>query len=105
MATAQGKFCWYELMTTDDKAAMDFYGKVVGWTGRDAGQPGIKYTLLSKGEDVVAGLMAYSKETCVSGEAKPGWVGHVAVDDVDAAAAKLTKLGGQVRHGPQDISN
>ena len=39
MAAKQGKFCWYELMTTDAEAALAFYGDVVGWTGRDAGQP------------------------------------------------------------------
>jgi predicted enzyme related to lactoylglutathione lyase len=105
MATTHGKFCWYELMTTDAEAALAFYGKVVGWQGRDAGQPGIAYTLLSMGQDVVAGLMAFPKEACAAGEAKPGWVGHVAVDDVDTAAAKLKRLGGAVRHGPQDIPN
>ena len=26
-----GRFCWYELMTTDPKAAEGFYAKVVGW--------------------------------------------------------------------------
>ena len=29
-ATA-GRFVWYELMTTDPKAAMDFYTAVIGW--------------------------------------------------------------------------
>ena len=33
--TVTGKFNWYELMTTDTKAAQDFYGKVVGWTAED----------------------------------------------------------------------
>lgn len=31
MAVSQGRFVWYELMTTDTAAAKAFYGKVVGW--------------------------------------------------------------------------
>ena len=26
-----GRFVWYELMTTDPKAAIAFYGDVIGW--------------------------------------------------------------------------
>ena len=36
----QGNFVWYELLTTDTKAAQAFYGDVVGWKAagfRDAG--------------------------------------------------------------------
>ena len=52
-----GKFVWYELMTTDTKAAESFYKKVVGWSARDAGMPGIEYTLFFMGDHQVAGLM------------------------------------------------
>ena len=34
-------FVWYELMTTDAKAAQGFYSKVVGWKPQDATQPGL----------------------------------------------------------------
>jgi len=33
------------------------------------------------------------------------WMAYIAVDDVDAAAAKLDSLGGTLIHGPQDIPN
>ena len=52
-----GKFVWYELMTTDTKAAETFYKDVVGWDARDAGMPGVNYTLFTKGDHQVAGLM------------------------------------------------
>ena len=26
-----GRFCWYELLTTDPKAAPAFYGVITGW--------------------------------------------------------------------------
>ena len=32
MFTPKGKFAWYELMTSDTKAAGKFYSNVVGWT-------------------------------------------------------------------------
>ena len=35
MSSFHGKFCWYELMTSDNKAAEAFYGKVMGWRGQD----------------------------------------------------------------------
>ena len=36
MANSQGRFVWYELMTTDVAAAKAFYAKVVGWGTEDA---------------------------------------------------------------------
>src|SRR6185503_9319459 len=30
-----GRFIWYELMTTDQAAAIEFYETVVGWTATD----------------------------------------------------------------------
>ena len=47
---AHGKFVWYELMTTDTKAAEAFYSDVIGWDAQDAGMPGMSYTILSAGE-------------------------------------------------------
>jgi hypothetical protein len=95
-------FVWYELMTTDDSAAQDFYGKVVGWKSQDAGQPGMKYTLLAAGDAPVAGLMALPKEACDAG-ARPGWIGYVGVDDVDVCAQRITKAGGKTHVPPTDI--
>ena len=97
-----GFFCWYELMTSDDRAAEAFYRHVVGWDAADAGMPHIRYTLLKVGETAVAGLMTLPPEACVDG-AKPGWFAHVAVDDVDASAAQVGELGGKVLKEPTDI--
>ena len=35
MFTPKGKFSWYELMTSDTKAAGKFYSDVVGWTTQE----------------------------------------------------------------------
>ena len=39
MVELRGRFVWYELMTTDMKAAMSFYTKVVGCGAWDASSP------------------------------------------------------------------
>ncbi|MGQ9371345.1 VOC family protein [Azospirillum sp. ST 5-10] len=102
MSSVQGRFVWYELMTTDATAALAFYRDVVGWDGRDAGMPGMAYTILSAGEAAIGGLMDLPEEARAAG-ARPGWIGYVAVDDVDAAAAAVTAGGGAVHRAPADI--
>ena len=39
--SAANRFVWYELMTGDQPAAVDFYRRVVGWSAQDAGMPGM----------------------------------------------------------------
>jgi predicted enzyme related to lactoylglutathione lyase len=97
-----GKFVWYELMTTDTKAAESFYRNVVGWSAKDAGMPGQSYTLLGPGEIHVAGLMPIPQEACDAG-ARPGWIGYVGVDDVDAYTARVKDKGGAIHREPADI--
>ena len=102
MATPQGSFVWYELMTSDPAAATAFYTKVVGWTAADSGMPGMQYTLVSAGADQVGGIMATPEEARAMG-APPAWTGYIAVADVDAAAAAITAAGGTQHHAPDDI--
>jgi predicted enzyme related to lactoylglutathione lyase len=95
-------FVWYELMTSDPKAAEDFYKYVVGWSARDAGMPNFPYTLFSAGDELIAGMMALSKEACEAG-VRPAWLGYVGVDDVDGFAQRATRAGAKIHHGPEDI--
>ncbi len=104
MPASPAQFVWYELMTTDAKAAESFYRKVVGWNVQDASQGDMKYTALLAGEAPVAGLMTLPKEACDAG-ARPGWLGYVGVDDVDAYAGRVTKAGGKIHVPPTDIPN
>ena len=53
MAKSEGRFVWYELMTTDTQAAKGFYTKVVGWGAQDASMPGMSYTMFTAGETPV----------------------------------------------------
>jgi uncharacterized protein len=101
MGNTHGDFIWYELLTSDVDAAAAFYGKVVGWTALDSGQPGMDYRFFSSGDgsdmaDGVGGFMAITPDMAAGG-AVPCWLGYIGVDDVDASVAAMTSAGGTVQ--------
>ncbi|MCK9686931.1 VOC family protein [Scleromatobacter humisilvae] len=95
-------FVWYELMTADAPAAIDFYKQVVGWSAQDSGMPGGIYTLMMVGDAQVAGVMQTPDELKAIG-APSAWSGYLAVDDVDAMAARVLAAGGKVLRPAEDI--
>jgi len=97
-----GRFCWYELMTPDAKAAEAFYGTVVGWTFQPSGQEGQPYSIFSVAEGPVGGLLTTPPDALAAG-AGPAWFGYVNVDDVDGYADKVKAAGGAVHRPPSDI--
>ncbi len=99
------RFIWYELMTTDQDSALDFYGKVVGWSAADhpdSTPGGMRYVILSAGTRGVGGVMQLTDQMCAGG-ARPGWVGYVGVADTDAMAKAVEAAGGRLLMGPDDI--
>jgi predicted enzyme related to lactoylglutathione lyase len=101
---SHGRFLWYELMTTDTEAAKAFYANVLGWGTRDASMPGSAYTLFTVGEAPVGGVLDLPEDARKLG-ATPRWLGYVGVDDVDAAADRIRRLGGAVQVPPTDVPN
>jgi predicted enzyme related to lactoylglutathione lyase len=61
---------------------------------------GMAYHLIQAGDQEVGGVMQLPPGVPV-----PHWAVYVGVDDVDAAAARITSAGGRVLMGPQDIPN
>jgi predicted enzyme related to lactoylglutathione lyase len=104
VVNSQGHFAWYELTTTDLKAAMVFYTNVMGWGALDVSVPGRPYILFTAGKATVSGLMDLPDGATEAG-GKPCWIGYVGVDDVDAAARRVERLGGTVHVPPTDIPN
>lgn len=102
MSDHRGKFIWYDVMTTDMTAAEAFYTAVVGWKAAAAGMADRPYTVFSAGEAIIGGLMPLPPEAAAMGM-PPCWTGYIAVDDVDADAARVTAAGGAVRRPPADI--
>ncbi|MDR7330761.1 VOC family protein [Corynebacterium guangdongense] len=95
---------WFEVMSTDYDAACAFYTDVFGWT--------LTYTAAdgSSREEPGAGDFRYATNTrqtagiCdASGFSdRSYWRHYLPVDDVDAAAVRLSELGGTVLDGPTD---
>lgn len=102
MADRTNTFCWYDLMTSDCRAAEAFYRNVVGWDARDSGVPGQNYTLLSMGGVDAGGLMPIPDEAAKAG-VPPAWMGYIAVDDVDVSIKRIEAAGGALMKGPIDI--
>lgn len=99
---ARGRFVWYDLMTSDPDAAVDFYGKVIGWgTAPWEGGP-LPYTMWTKGETPIGGVMEFPEDVKAAG-VPPHWIAYIATPDVDATVARAKQLGGCVLHDSEDI--
>jgi len=99
--TSRKNFFWYELMTTDMKAAEAFYTKVVGW--RAETWPGaMPYTIVNAADKGVGGIMTLPDEAAQMG-VPPCWVGYIKTDNVDAATKGIVAAGGSVKRPPTDI--
>jgi len=102
MSETPARFVWYDVMTTDSKAAEAFYRLVMGWDTKDSGMADRSYTLLSVGPAMVGGLMPIPEEARAMG-ARPAWMGYVGVADVDSHEARVKAAGGSVHRAPEDI--
>ena len=107
---ANGAFCWNELSTTDDDAAIKFYTELLGWEMKRSNMPpceGSEGPPMVYNEIVVEGrhIGGIYKMGPEFGGAPSHWMAYVAVDDVDAKAAQVAELGGKVCVPPTDIPN
>ena len=96
----QGRFVWYELMTTDVEAATRFYGAVAGWTTQAWGKTG--YTMWQVGDKGIGGVNPLSDDAKRMG-APPHWIANITCEDVDATVAKATALGATVLMPPTSM--
>ncbi len=98
MFTPKGKFTWYELMTSDTKAAGKFYSDVVGWTTQEMptkSADDTPYTVFTLGKAGIAGMLTIPGHVA--------WVGYISVGDVDAHAEKIVEAGGKSLRPPTDV--
>jgi predicted enzyme related to lactoylglutathione lyase len=87
-----GVFSWNDLMTTDLKAAREFYSGLLGWEYEEmTGKDGSIYLIAKAGGRPVGGM--YAKPAHVPVEVPSHWASYITVDDVDAAKAKAMDLG------------
>ena len=98
----RGRYVWFDLLTTDTEAGVQFYTDLMGWgTAQWEGgeQP---YTMWVNGETNVGGVMALPDEAKQAG-ATPHWLGYISTPDVDATVSAATDIGAQVHAPARDI--
>ncbi|WP_353081510.1 VOC family protein [Tessaracoccus lapidicaptus] len=94
--TPAGAPIWIELYVPDLAPATTFYGELFGWRFNDMGEEYGHYTLVTLGDDVVAGAMAMD-------QGMPALCVYLATDDIRAVTARVREHGGQVLVEPMDI--
>jgi hypothetical protein len=95
-----GDFSWHELATTDAKAAMEFYTKLLGWEAgpvHDMGPAGKYHLFLHQGNQYGGMFVADSAGN------GPSWLCYISVDDVGKAATAARNAGGRVMNGPMEV--
>jgi len=100
MATTEGSFVWYELMTGDPAAAEQFYTDVVGWRMTDSGMPDMRYTIANAGDHPIGGITGFPPDMP---DPHPAWTGYVHADDVDEVTGRVQRAGGAQYRAPADI--
>ena len=96
-----GDFTWHELATTDIDAAFSFYAELFGWVKKNAmdmGPAGL-YQEYGIGADTLGGM--YLKPKDMPGTAS--FMFYARVADLDAAAGRVTRNGGKVFMGPNEV--
>jgi predicted enzyme related to lactoylglutathione lyase len=100
---APGAFCWFELATTDQPAAKQFYRSLFGWDVQDSpmGPDEVYSSFTLRGHDVAA---AYTMrpETRASGM-PPAWLVYIRVDNVDESTTVAARAGARIKMSPFDV--
>jgi len=100
MTDVRGQILWYELLTTNMKAAEDFYTKVVGWTTASfEGSPEPYDMFMRNGQAPVGGVMTIPDGM----NFPPHWEMYVGVPKLEDAVAHIERLGGSVLGPPVDV--
>lgn len=94
------EICWHELMTSDPEAGFAFYADLFGWTkgeAYDMGEGGTYQLFAAQGRDV-GGI-----EALPPGVPQPCWLYYIAVEDIDAAVARVAEAGGTLLLEPMAV--
>lgn len=100
VAGEPGSLVWAEVNTRSYDQCRRFYPAVFGWDTEDMPMPGTRYTVWKNGDDQIGGMLEMDDEQWKG--IPPHWMLYFGVDDTDAAAARITELGGAVAVEPFD---
>ncbi len=95
-----GHGCWNELVTSNQKAALDFYSKLFGWEhgGAMPMGPAGDYTFISHDGAMIGAVMDAPDRNI-----RPFWNFAMQVGDIDVAKTVVENGGGTVRMGPTEL--
>jgi len=91
---------WNELTTTDQQAALAFYGAHFGWEKGDAmpmGEMGDYRFITHNGETIGAAMNRMPDGP------PPAWTFYFGVEDIDSAGRAVSDGGGTIHHGPAEV--
>lgn len=95
-----GRFVWYDLMTPDKAASINFYRNLFDWGSRitEIENSGSYSMFTAAGTDIGGCVPMDPSRTYPS-----HWMAYVTVDNVDEAAEMAGRLGGRTVVAPADI--
>jgi uncharacterized protein len=96
----EGTPAWVDLMVPDRQAAFAFYGPLLGWDFAEGTPETGFYSMCLKDSQQVAGI---GESPAGEQGPPPAWTTYIAVDDVEAAAAKVKAAGGRVLMEPMSV--
>ena len=102
-----GSPIWFELATSDQAGAKDFYSALFGWQTEDVAMDeaqGGMYTLFKLADEEVAAAYTLLQEQREQG-VPPSWYSYFRVADCDASAALCQRLGGTVVVPAMDVQD
>jgi hypothetical protein len=95
-----GHVGWHELLAANWQKAFAFYAELFGWqkTDSEIGTPTDTYQLFSAAGQTIGGM--FTKRPI---EPVPYWLYYFNVGDVDAAAERVRRGGGEIFEGPFEV--
>jgi len=100
---APGSFCWFELGTSDQNAAKNFYTSLFGWGVNDMPMgPDMFYSMFTLNGRMPGAAYKLMPDMVQAG-VPPHWALYIAADNVDETTAKVTAAGGTVIKAPFDV--
>lgn len=97
--TGPGHCGWNELVTSDHKAALDFYGPLFDWENKETMPmgPAGDYCFIDHAGTRIGAMMTAGQGFATR------WNYYFTVASIDAAIEKIKAGGGTVTHGPQEV--
>jgi predicted enzyme related to lactoylglutathione lyase len=99
----EGVTSWIDIEHRDIEGAQTFYGGLFGWTFTEATPPGVPFRyVIAKLNGLDAAGIGGRAEAADSDVRPSAWNTYIAVNDAEAAAARIEAAGGRVIEGPSD---